>query len=213
MNDLVLPGVTMLKQPTLSAGKLLYFTKNEARFFMRCIACKTKVSKDATYCSQCGVVFEKHLITHSPIDHGVYFFSPRYLWFLFFSFKGRLNRERYITAHFFIMSCFLIYFAGCIAFAIYWGRHTQSVPRGFVALWISVLAGAVISYLFTIPIKIKRAHDIDHSGYIYWVWFIPGISLFTALWLAFKVGTHGVNRHGLCPRGKNEEHTKEPIQP
>jgi uncharacterized membrane protein YhaH (DUF805 family) len=178
---------------------------------MRCAPCQKNVPPDAAYCPHCGAIFERHRIHHSPIDYRAYFFSPRYLHFLFFSVKGRLNRERYITGLFFLMTCFLIYFVGCILFGVYWGRHIHSIPQGFSALWISALIGAAVGYLLSIPLKIKRAHDLNHSAWLYWIWLIPGLSLFTALWLIVKNGTRGVNRHGLCPRGKNEEHRKEPL--
>ena len=178
---------------------------------MRCQACQKKVHSDDAYCPHCGVVFERHRMHHSPIDLRAHFFTPRYLRFLFFSLKGRLNRERYITAHFFLMFCFLVYFVGCLSIAIAWGKQHHSAYQGMTAFWILLLIGFLICHAFTVPLKIKRSHDANLPKYVYWLWIIPGVSLGMAILLVFHPGTRGANQHGFCPRGQTREHQKEPL--
>ena len=67
---------------------------------MKCLTCQTDAPENAAYCTQCGTVFDKSRIEQTAIDHKHHFCSLRYMKFLFFSCKGRINRERYIIKFF-----------------------------------------------------------------------------------------------------------------
>ena len=130
----------------------------------------------------------KHIDAH--------YFSAAYLRFLFFTTSGRLNRERYITAHFFLLACFLAYFILTAVIAITLGHLWYSAATTFKIFWLSILCGAVLCFLLTLPVKIKRAHDMGISGHLCWLWLVPGVSFFPALWLMFKRGSKDSNQHG-----------------
>lgn len=55
-------------------------------------------------------------------------------------------------------------------------------------------------FLFaTIMLRIKRAHDINESGYFCWLMLIPIANIWLAFVLAFRNGTDGPNRFGPAP--------------
>lgn len=161
---------------------------------MHCHHCHIPLANDLRSCPACG----KHLY-FSPIELKAQFLSGRYLKFLFFSTRGRLNRERYITAHFFLLTCFLVYFILVATLAIVIGYHWLTATHGFEVLWSGIGLGVIIGFAFSIPLKIKRAHDINLSPHWCWLWLLPGVSLFTELWFMLHKSSAKPNPHGFCP--------------
>ena len=94
----------------------------------------------------------------------------------FFSFEGRINRAKYL------LSLFAIGIIGAIALTM--------KPTNITAMAISAL-------LF-FPI-IKRLHDMDASGGLGILAFLPGANVILAIFLLFKKGTVGANKYGKDP--------------
>jgi len=61
---------------------------------------------------------------------------------------------------------------------------------------------SVITFAALSPITVKRLHDIDMSGWYYFVFLIPLINVIFGLILLFKKGTQGTNRYGEDPLAK-----------
>jgi uncharacterized membrane protein YhaH (DUF805 family) len=94
----------------------------------------------------------------------------------FFSFDGRINRAKYF------LSIVAIGIIGTIVLTI--------KPTNITVMMISAL-------LF-FPI-IKRLHDMDVSGGLGILAFLPGANVILALVLLFKRGTFGDNKYGSDP--------------
>lgn len=105
----------------------------------------------------------------------------------FFSPGSRINRLRY-WAH--ITLCFYALFA-CIAVA--GGVYTISSTLAYVIGGVAYLGFAV----FSVIVGIQRLHDIDKSGWLWLLNFIPLVNLYVVVLVIFFPGTPGANRFGL----------------
>ena len=94
----------------------------------------------------------------------------------FFSFDGRINRTKYFA------SLIAIGIVGAIALTI---KPTNTTVM-------------VVSALLFFPI-IKRLHDMDASGGVGILAFLPGANVILAIFLLFKKGTIGANKYGNDP--------------
>jgi uncharacterized membrane protein YhaH (DUF805 family) len=106
---------------------------------------------------------------------------------ILFSFDGRLPRKAYwLRGHLVIIGCIALSWLIAI-----W------VPALF---WLSFLTQLISIWCF-FAIAAKRLHDLDYSGWLCLVAFIPGIGLVLYIYIGFLVGTEGVNRFGPDTRG------------
>jgi uncharacterized membrane protein YhaH (DUF805 family) len=93
----------------------------------------------------------------------------------------------------------------------YWwfGLFCMIVGFGLMVISRAVLGGTgVLNMLFTLAIflpstavLVRRLHDIDKSGWWYFIIFIPVIGLILYLFWMCKKGTSGPNRFGGDPLG------------
>lgn len=97
------------------------------------------------------------------------------------TYQGRVNRARYLGQ-----------IIGLYAIAFVWGVvFFQS--EGMVAfgvLLITVAASAPI---------VRRFHDLNKSGWYYWLGIIPVVNIVVGLYLLFARGTDGDNEYGPDP--------------
>lgn len=78
-----------------------------------------------------------------------------------------------------------------------------SIPLGIIgdlsseetALILNII-GALIFFLPSLGVSIRRMHDINKSGWIFLVALIPLIGLIVWIYLTCKKGTEGSNRFG-----------------
>lgn len=100
-----------------------------------------------------------------------------------FSFKGRMGRKR-----FFFM--FLIIFVSA-----------------FIVEIINSQIVSFIFYIILIPFQacnvVRRFHDLNKSGWHYWLGFIPIYNLYLAMVLFTRKGSVGANRYGLNQSNNN----------
>ncbi len=80
-----------------------------------------------------------------------------------------------------------------------WVLGVQYAPRN---IWIHVLIVSIVIVELSIVLLfslIKRAHDLDRSGHLAWLFLIPWINLILLLYLLIKKGTDGPNQFGPEP--------------
>ena len=121
------------------------------------------------------------------------FFNIVHLRFLFFSYKGRVNRKRYLLSGLLLTPICL--FAGFVPDSY-----------GIIALVFAIFGGYM-----GLMVSIKRAHDRNRSGHFCWLFLVPILSLWPAIELMFFKGTSGANRFGadMLPPRNGPEHTAE----
>ena len=106
-----------------------------------------------------------------------------------FTTDGRINRLRYIKYTFAIaISLAAISFILTLALG-------ENSTFGKIAEFIIYIPFAVGS----IMLQIRRLHDLDKSGWLVLLQFIPGINVLFSLYLLFFKGTDGTNTYGYDP--------------
>ena len=114
-----------------------------------------------------------------------------------FSFDGRIRRIEY----------FLSGIVGGIVFSIAWalGIGTFILGAGMGSAGGSVfglligLAALVASMWFSLAQGVKRLHDLDKSGWLILLMFVPIVNALFGLYMLFADGTVGPNQYGEDP--------------
>lgn len=107
----------------------------------------------------------------------------------FFSTDCRIGRLRYL-AH-----AFLAYLLFGIVAAIGAGLAT-----GVHAIfWVIAVVGYLAIIVSLVIFIIQRLHDLNHSGWLSLLMFVPLVNLFFGLYITFAGGTKGTNNYGLQP--------------
>lgn len=107
-------------------------------------------------------------------------------WRFWFSYHGRLNRKPYI------FGSFAVGVVGTAASAMLdaiW--FPGSLIVAFPVLILCVVACACLT--------IRRFHDLNRSGWLYFLTFIPLLNIILGFYLVFVRGTCGMNRYGPDP--------------
>lgn len=91
------------------------------------------------------------------------------------------------------------------------GRATRSEYWWFV-LFVTIIQGTTIPFSLTIQAiavavlalpmlaaGVRRLHDINRSGWWYWICLIPAIGVFILLYWLISEGTQGANDYGNPP--------------
>ena len=117
--------------------------------------------------------------------------SITYVWF---SFRGRINRKAYWLLYFLpvfllnILSGVLDGVIGTMQMTEYGAYGLISLIVGIASLWPMLAAGT------------KRLHDRDKSGWWQLLYFVPFAgALFLFIYLGFLKGSDGANRFGPDP--------------
>lgn len=99
----------------------------------------------------------------------------------FFSFEGRLNRKPYIIR---------LLIASFVSGAI------SSFVKSSEILFLGLLGIAIWSSL---SLGVRRAHDLNRTGWIIAFQFIPILNFVVGIYLLFFKGTEGTNKYGPDP--------------
>lgn len=120
----------------------------------------------------------------------------------FFSFEGRLNRQRYwlrilalIGITIGIMVFIVNLFGATYAMENRYESST-SINVAVVLLSVSVLIAYVAMIVSSISLLIRRLHDLDQSGWMSLLSFIPLVGFGLLIYAAFFRGTDGPNQYG-----------------
>ena len=126
-----------------------------------------------------------------------------------FSFKGRIRRIEYL------LSCLL---GGVVFGFVFWsgigasliGVETNSGGGTVIGMLISLFA--IIGGLwFSIAQNVKRLHDVDKSGWLIILLFIPIIGFIWGLYMLLADGTVGPNRYGMDPKNRMPYYPQPPV--
>ncbi|MFR7417505.1 DUF805 domain-containing protein [uncultured Megasphaera sp.] len=101
----------------------------------------------------------------------------------YFSYRGRLNRKRYLFRN---LAEFLAFVVLVILSIV--------IPT----LLILVIPAAIAVTISVIMLTIRRCHDLDKSGWFY-RFFVPVADFIVTLYLLLAKGTDGSNHHGPDP--------------
>ena len=112
------------------------------------------------------------------------------IWSIFFSYKGRISRRTY----WFAVGMWDLVFCICIAVVFF-----SIKSRSFI---VTVPFALLLLLLFYVgyPMRVKRWHDRDKSGWWELIGLIPVIGgCWTTIECGFLKGTEGSNRFGTDP--------------
>ncbi|MFT5724917.1 MAG: uncharacterized membrane protein YhaH (DUF805 family) [Bacteroidia bacterium] len=116
------------------------------------------------------------------------------VWRNYANFNGRARRKEYwmfTLLHYFVILC--IY---AIIFTTIDSDTSSLVPVGFglvAVYWLSAL-------IPTLAVIVRRLHDIDKSGWMILVYFIPFVGPIWLLVMLLTDGTPGPNQYGGNPK-------------
>ena len=119
-----------------------------------------------------------------------------------FTANGRFSRLSYLAwllINSLIYSCALMF---VVAFGLFAALGSSLDPSLFLStglglLTIILFVGIVIIFIvISVLITIRRLHDINKSGWMCLLFFIPVVNLIFALYLIFAPGTPGENNYG-----------------
>jgi uncharacterized membrane protein YhaH (DUF805 family) len=112
-----------------------------------------------------------------------------YQW-LFFGFSGRISRQVYWLAFFFIVAILAIALHPTI------DPETEALSlRGGA----SALAAMLVAVIANLAIGVKRLHDFNAPGMFAVALFIPGLSVIATLVIGLLPGNPAPNRYGDAP--------------
>lgn len=124
------------------------------------------------------------------------------------TFSGRAPRSEF---WFFTLFQFISYYAfsfvvGIVSFVIRVSHGFPPLaprPPGFdpdtLYAQIPLLIWSLALFLPSIAVTVRRLHDIDRSGWWYWLYFVPLVGLVLTLVWNCERGTRGANRFGPDP--------------
>ena len=107
----------------------------------------------------------------------------------FFSIKGRLRRKDYL-----IRTMLLSVPAAIINVAF----QDSQEPGLLLIVGLLLIASGVLVAMQAV----KRLHDINMSGWYWFVFLIPLANFIFVLYILFKDGTPGPNEYGEDPKGR-----------
>ena len=112
------------------------------------------------------------------------------IWSTLFSYKGRISRSTYWYA----VAVWALVFCLCIAGIFF------SIESSFSIVTVPFTLLLLLLIYVGYPIRVKRWHDRDKSGWWELIAFIPIIGVWwTIVECGFLKGTEGANRFGMDP--------------
>lgn len=107
-------------------------------------------------------------------------------------FTGRLNRMGYFLGNVYLSLAALIVIA--ILMGVIFASHNNSIFSGLGVLIYIVLV--VASSIIGIALSIRRLHDLNQTGWLTLLNFVPIANFVLAIALLFVPGTPGPNQYG-----------------
>ena len=117
-----------------------------------------------------------------------------------FQVKGRLGRVRYFVYALTITLIVYAVFAAVTAFAAIAGQPATE-PGGvmFSVLMVLLAVGGVFTAVMSIIYGVRRLNDMNRSGWLILLMFVPLANFLLALVMLFAPGSKGENKYGAAP--------------
>ena len=113
---------------------------------------------------------------------------------MFFTFKGRLNRQSYIFRGLFL-SLTLGFIETVLTLCV-----DENVMGAFDILMLLIaFACSILSFWAGLALNVRRLHDLDKSGWWLLIMCIPIVNFFLGIYILFFKGTEGANQYGNDP--------------
>lgn len=106
-----------------------------------------------------------------------------------FTVHGRMNRLPFVLLNLGMTGLLILV---SLLIEPYMNSRSPVILVPYLAFYLAIVVFGVI-------LAVRRAHDIDLSGWFVLIELIPVVGLIFALYLAFKKGTPGANRFGPNP--------------
>lgn len=112
----------------------------------------------------------------------------------FFSFRGRIRRTTFFLHSFGIWVGFIVFI---VIIALLTGGFIleESLEASVFGFLISIGVAVILSFPF-----VKRLHDLNLSGWFYWISIIPLINILFGFYVLLGRGSVGPNEYGPDPR-------------
>lgn len=115
-------------------------------------------------------------------------------WFIkciknYVNFKGRARRKEYWM--FVLFSVIFLVAALVLGGILFQSEETAMIPYYIVALLL---------FLPSLAVCVRRLHDIGKSGWWYLMGFIPVVGYFILIYFFVKDGEKGTNKYGPNPK-------------
>lgn len=112
-----------------------------------------------------------------------------------FSMEGRATRGRYFW-HSLLDGFVIMALAVAVLIVTNMGRASNDPSLLGMIVATGIVAAGTVS---EIAVTVRRLHDLDRSGWHWWLFLVPLYNLYLALLLVFKKGTAGANEYGGDP--------------
>ena len=117
-----------------------------------------------------------------------------------FSFDGRIRRIEYFLSG--IVGGIVTWIAMLLGVGTFiFGASSGSAGGSVFGLLIG-LAALVASVWFSLAQGVKRLHDLNKSGWLILLMFIPIVNAIFGLYMLFADGTVGPNQYGADPKNR-----------
>lgn len=115
---------------------------------------------------------------------------------LFLSAGCRIGRLRYLSHSllFLFLLYILIAIVGAVAAVVFSDSNTPAIVIGILAV-VAIIFYIYVSYILII----QRLHDLNQSGWLCLLTFVPLANIFLTIWILFFPGTKGSNNYGNRP--------------
>jgi uncharacterized membrane protein YhaH (DUF805 family) len=115
-----------------------------------------------------------------------------------FSFQGRISRASFWAV---IGVTILVIGVFAVLLTVLLPNSSAAKVSASAPGWVTIVVGVV--YVSAIWVSLanyaKRLHDLDHSGWLALLLFVPLLNLIMWIWCGVKAGTPGPNRFGPGP--------------
>jgi len=111
------------------------------------------------------------------------------------TFKGRARRKEYWMFALFNMIFAVVAMIIDNLLGLTFSIEGQSIGYGYL-----YAAYGLFSLIPSISLLVRRLHDVNKSGWFYWIQLIPLVGQIWILILLVKEGTNGENNYGKDPK-------------
>ena len=124
----------------------------------------------------------------------------------YFEFSGRSSRSEYWYFMLLFVTAVLIAYAMIYASGGFEPGFDPEVSEPGALYYVGTLGFGIFALVSIIPmiaVEVRRWHDLEKSGWFWFIRFIPLVGGFIVLAFMFKAGTSGSNKYGTDPHDKH----------